>query len=145
MKPAMLLIGGATQRMMDMFHSEFDVHILSEISDFDAWAATNGEHVKAIATNGHDGVKPEVMATLPNLEVISCYGVGYDAIDTAEATRRGILVTHTPGVLDADVANLAILLILATLISVPSLPNASITSRLTSLFVASPPGVITTR
>jgi len=50
---------------------------------------------------------------LPNLKVISCYGVGYDNIDAAGCARRGIHVTHTPGVLNAEVASTAILLMLA--------------------------------
>lgn len=114
MKPEMLLIGGATPRMMDQFQAEFTIHELAKMADSKTWLASNGNKISAIATNGHDGVKPEIMATLPNLKIISCYGVGYDAIDTSEAVKRGILVTHTPGVLNADVANLAVLLMLAT-------------------------------
>lgn len=114
MKPEMLLIGGATPRMMEKFEANFETHQLSEIGDFDAWASSSGEKITAVATNGHDGVKPAIMDALPNLKVISCYGVGYDAIDTNVAVERGIMVTHTPGVLNADVANLAVLLMLAT-------------------------------
>lgn len=114
MKPSLLLIGGATQRMLERMNEKFTVHALSEISDFDDWAINNGENIQAVATNGHDGVKPHIMAALPSLRVISCYGVGYDAIDTSVALDRGIVVTHTPGVLNADVANLSILLMLAT-------------------------------
>ena len=114
MKPEMLLIGGATPRMMEKFHGSFSVHTLSEIQNPDAWLKENGERIEAIATGGHEGVPAQIMSALPNLKVISSYGVGYDAIDTDEAVRRNIMVTHTPTVLNADVANLAILLMLAT-------------------------------
>jgi lactate dehydrogenase-like 2-hydroxyacid dehydrogenase len=114
MKPDMLLIGGATPRMMEKFEAAFNIHRLSEITDAPKWLEENGEKIEAIATNGHDGVKPEIMSKLPNLKIISCYGVGYDAIDTSVAVDRKIMVTHTPGVLNADVANLAVLLMLAT-------------------------------
>jgi len=114
MKPEMLLIGGATPRMMEKFEASFNVHQQSEISDMTAWLADNGSKIEAVATNGHDGVKPEIMSGLPNLKIISCYGVGYDAIDTSVAVNRNIMVTHTPGVLNADVANLAVLLMLAS-------------------------------
>lgn len=113
MNPDMLLIGGATPRMMEKFEAAFNVHQTSEISDLQTWLKDNGEQVEAVATNGHDGVKPEIMSALPNLKIISCYGVGYDAIDTSVAVDRNIMVTHTPGVLNADVANLAVLLMLA--------------------------------
>jgi len=87
MKPEMLLIGGATPRMMEKFEASFNVHQQSEISDMTAWLADNGSKIEAVATNGHDGVKPEIMSGLPNLKIISCYGVGYDAIDTSVAVK----------------------------------------------------------
>jgi len=114
MKPEMLLIGVATPRMMEQFEATFKIHQLSEINDFDVWIVESGDKIAAIATNGHDGVKSDIIDALPNLKVISCYGVGYDAIDTSVAVERGIMVTHTPGVLNADVANMAVLLMLAT-------------------------------
>jgi len=114
MKPEMLLIGGATPRMIEQFEASFTVHLLAEVGEHDAWFNQNGDKIQAVATNGHDGVKPEIMDALPNLKIISCYGVGYDAIDTSVAVERNIIVAHTLGVLNADVANLAILLMLAT-------------------------------
>lgn len=45
--------------------------------------------------------------------VLARFGVGYDGIDLAQATARGILCTNTPGVLDQSVAELAMLLIAA--------------------------------
>ena len=114
MKPEMLLIGGATPRMIEKFEAAFHIHQLSEIADVGTYLADHGERIQAIATGGHEGVPAEIMSALPNLKVISSYGVGYDAINTDEAIRRNVMVTHTPTVLNADVANLAILLMLAT-------------------------------
>jgi D-3-phosphoglycerate dehydrogenase/(S)-sulfolactate dehydrogenase len=56
-----------------------------------------------------------VLAEAPDLRVISRTGVGYDAIDVAEATRRGIVVCTTPGTNQHAVADLAVGLILACL------------------------------
>ena len=56
----------------------------------------------------------EVMeAAGPSLKVVSNYAVGFDNIDVAEATKRGICVTNTPGVLTEAVAEEVIALILA--------------------------------
>ncbi|MEM9433125.1 MAG: 2-hydroxyacid dehydrogenase [Pseudomonadota bacterium] len=110
----LLLIGGATDAMLARLSEKFTIHKLSEIDDLTGWLAENGAKIEYVATNGHDGVKPEIMSALPNLKLISCYGVGYDAIDTSEAVKRGILVTHTPNVLNAEVASTAILLMLAS-------------------------------
>ncbi|HEY9073343.1 MAG TPA: D-glycerate dehydrogenase, partial [Desulfobaccales bacterium] len=50
----------------------------------------------------------------PALKVIANYGVGFEHIDLAGATKRGIVVTNTPGVLTEATADLALALILAT-------------------------------
>jgi lactate dehydrogenase-like 2-hydroxyacid dehydrogenase len=47
------------------------------------------------------------MAALPNLEVVTNFGVGYDTTDVAQAAARGIQVTNTPDVLTDCVADLA--------------------------------------
>src|SRR6185503_15568197 len=59
-----------------------------------------------LLTYGHELVTAEMMDTAPNLKVISVMGVGYDHVDVAAATERGIAVGHTPGVLDETVADM---------------------------------------
>jgi glyoxylate reductase len=49
----------------------------------------------------------------PRLRVVSNMAVGYDNIDSAAATARGILVGNTPGVLAETTADLAFALLLA--------------------------------
>lgn len=51
---------------------------------------------------------------LPNLQIISCFGVGTDGIDFGITRARGIAVTNTPKVLDDAVADLAMGLVLTT-------------------------------
>jgi lactate dehydrogenase-like 2-hydroxyacid dehydrogenase len=69
--------------------------------------------VQAIAASGESKVGGELIARLPALKVIAVMGVGYDGVDTAEAVRRGVVVTHTPDVLNDDVADLAFGLMLS--------------------------------
>ena len=57
---------------------------------------------------------PDAIELLPNLKLVAVYGVGFDGIDIASCHKRGIIVTNTPGVLDAATAELAIALILAS-------------------------------
>lgn len=75
--------------------------------------AFNKEKVKAIITTGGVKVDATLMRSLPNLEVISTRGVGYDHIDLTEASKLNILVSNTPGVLTDCVADLAFGAILA--------------------------------
>lgn len=51
---------------------------------------------------------------LPQLKLIAVFGVGYERVDVLAARAKGVRVTHTPGVLTDDVADLAIGLLLAT-------------------------------
>ena len=51
---------------------------------------------------------------LPGLRIVANFGVGYDRLDVAACRERGVVVTNTPGVLDAATADLAFALILAT-------------------------------
>jgi glyoxylate reductase len=49
----------------------------------------------------------------PQLKVVSNYAVGFDNVDVAECTRRGIPVGNTPGVLTETTADLAFALLMA--------------------------------
>ena len=81
--PDLLLIGGATEEMLQRLSEKFTIQALADIADPIAWLAEHGDKISYVATNGHDGILPAYMEAMPNLKVISCYGVGYDAIDTA--------------------------------------------------------------
>lgn len=109
----LFLIGGATDIMLERLGEKFTIHKTNEMDDPEAWLAEHGAKITYVATNGHDGVKPAYMSALPNLKAISCYGVGYDAIDTDAAKAKGVVVTHTPNVLNAEVATTAVLLMLS--------------------------------
>jgi len=70
-----------------------------------------------IGASGHLGpatllVPNEAIDAAPKLRVISNFGVGFDNVDLAHATKRGIKVTNTPGVLNDAVADLTLGLIL---------------------------------
>jgi glyoxylate reductase len=58
-------------------------------------------------------ITDEIMAAAPQLRVVANYAVGYNNVDVAAATHRGVLVTNTPGVLTDATADLAFALILA--------------------------------
>ena len=87
---------------------------------FKLWTKENEDHylseikteVDAIAVMGGYKITPELMKGMPNLKIIACYGVGYDAIDINCAKSLGIKVTNTPEVLNDEVADTAIALML---------------------------------
>jgi glyoxylate reductase len=67
----------------------------------------------------HDPVDSKVLEAANGCRIFANMAVGYNNIDVAEATRLGILVTNTPGVLTEATADLAWTLILAVARRVP--------------------------
>jgi glyoxylate reductase len=76
--------------------------------------ATSHDESVAIAwiTRRQDILSEAEFASRPRLRVVSQFGVGYDNINLAAATSAGVVVCHTPEVLDTAVAELAIGLII---------------------------------
>ena len=60
-----------------------------------------------------DPIDKEVIDASPSLKIIANYAVGYDNIDVEYATKKGIVVTNTPGVLTETVADLTWALMLS--------------------------------
>ena len=112
MKPDLLLVGKAMPHMLERLEAAFTLHPLPSGADRAAFLAGPGAKIAYCCTTA--GMPTEVMDALPALKVISSFGVGYDSIDAAHAAEKGIIVTHTPNVLNDEVANTAILLWLAT-------------------------------
>jgi lactate dehydrogenase-like 2-hydroxyacid dehydrogenase len=66
-------------------------------------------------TGGATVIGAAELEALPDLRAIANFGVGYDNIDIAEATRRGVAVSNTPDVLTDAVADLAVALVIDVL------------------------------
>jgi len=61
-----------------------------------------------------DRIDEEVLSKCSELKIVSNVAVGYNNIDVEACTRRGVMVTNTPGVLDDTTADLTWALLLAT-------------------------------
>jgi lactate dehydrogenase-like 2-hydroxyacid dehydrogenase len=98
----------------------FTLHRLGEAKDRDALLKEVGGRVRAIASSvTSEPIRGELMGTLPRLEIVSTFGVGYDHIDVQWAAAHGITVTNTPQVLTEEVADTALGLLLCTVREFP--------------------------
>lgn len=111
--PHLLMVGPLLPDLVADLESRYHVHRLWEAADADALLREHGPSIRGIATSGRFGATRELINALPALEGIFSFGVGYDTIDIAAAQARGVVVTNTPGVLDACVADTALALMLA--------------------------------
>jgi lactate dehydrogenase-like 2-hydroxyacid dehydrogenase len=69
---------------------------------------------RAMMTRGGIATSAALMDAMPNLELIACYGTGYDGLDIAAAAARNIAVTFSPGGNASSVADLAMAHVLAS-------------------------------
>lgn len=113
MPTEILLTQAFAPELMAALDARFIVHRLDARAGAAACLADCAERVRAVVTGGALGIGRELMAQLPALELVAVHGVGLDAVDTDYARQRGIRVTTTPDVLTADVADLAVGLLLA--------------------------------
>ena len=111
-KHEILSVANLSPLLMDALNSHYVVHQRLHETDPAAFALA-APRITAIAASGESKVTAALMDQLPALKIISVMGVGYDGVDVAAAKARGVVVTHTPGVLNDDVADLAIALMLA--------------------------------
>lgn len=102
---------------------------LGEVCETRSWAGAGRcpeaelakEVADAAAVLGTDRWTAELMGKAPNLRIIALTAVGYDSVDVAAATERGIVVTNTAGSLTDTVADLALALMLAVARRVPEM------------------------
>lgn len=96
-------------QMLDMLGDACQVHLLAE-----AEARPDlRQQAEGILTYGHPHIDGPMMDRMPNLRVISNFGVGVDHIDVAAATARGIVVGNTPGFVDGATADMTWALLMA--------------------------------
>jgi lactate dehydrogenase-like 2-hydroxyacid dehydrogenase len=110
-----LSVGPFYPPSFESMERDFTVHKLWQAKDRAALLAEVGGRIRGIQTTGGHGADAKLMDALPKLEIISCFGVGVDAVDLNAAKQRGVIVTNTPDVLNECVADLAMGLTLATL------------------------------
>jgi lactate dehydrogenase-like 2-hydroxyacid dehydrogenase len=117
-----LMPGEGMRGIAERIEERATLHRLWLAPDREAALAELAPRIRAIVATWHavkfDGA---FLSRFPNLELVASFGVGYDHIDAAWAGQHGIVVTNTPGVLDEDVADIAMAL---TIAAVRRLPQA---------------------
>src|SRR5258708_38355542 len=115
MKPVFLSLGVCPRATMSALAELFELHHCTVYPLPEGTLSPDLKtRITAIATEANRGVTRNLIASLPKLEIISCFGVGVDAIDLAAARERAIPVTNTPGVMVDECADLAIGMMLAS-------------------------------
>lgn len=112
-KPRLLQMLRLTPSLEARLGAAYDVTLLPVDAEREAFFAARADDFVGVVTSAAAGVDPATLARLPNVRIISSFGVGLDKFDLADAARRGIAIGYTPDVLNDCVADTAFALMLA--------------------------------
>ena len=119
-KPDVLVLGPAKPTIIDGLSPRFTLHKANDTKLAEPILAQIGSRLAALAVSAPPGrIDEAFMSRLPNLQIVSSFGVGYDHVDAAWAGKNGIIVAHTPDVLNEEVADTALGLLLCTVRQMP--------------------------
>lgn len=110
-KPKINVIVPIEEDLMERLHAACDVRQLEFGTDRAEILAAMRD-VEGVLLTPRVRADAEFFDAAPNLRVLSTTSVGYDPFDIPEATKHGVVVCHTPGVLTDAVANLTTALVL---------------------------------
>ena len=117
-KPRVFVARQVFQEALDMISAEADLEVWTdEMPPSREVLLKKVSGVDGLLSLLTDKIDGELMDAAPNLRAISQIAVGYENIDIAEATSRGIPVGYTPGVLTGTTADMAFALLMAEKVS----------------------------
>lgn len=107
------LVGISAERLASFTAAGYAVREGKKYADRADALRDAGDSVKAVLSNGRGGLSRAEMDLLPKLEIICTSGAGFEAVDLAEAKRRGIAVANCPDTNAPAVADSAMMLLMA--------------------------------
>ncbi len=113
-KPKLFVTREIHERGLHLIKERFDTEVWSDYAPPPKQVVIQKvRNLDALASLLSDKIDDEVFDAAPNLKIVAQLAVGYDNIDIKEATKRGIYVTNTPGVLTETTADFAWTLLMA--------------------------------
>jgi glyoxylate reductase len=113
-KPKVYVTREFPERGLRIIKERFDAEVWSEYAPPPKEVIIQkARDVDALASLLSDNIDAEVFDVAPKLGIVAQLAVGFDNIDVKEATKRGIYVTNTPGVLTETTADFAWTLLMA--------------------------------
>ena len=115
MRPAVLATRATFHNVIDRLRTHFDV----EDNPADTvWTADELirrlQGKQGVMSTGSERIDAALLDACPSLKAVCNVGVGYNNVDVAACTERGVLVTNTPDVLTETTADYGFALMMAT-------------------------------
>ncbi|MFM0043564.1 2-hydroxyacid dehydrogenase [Paraburkholderia sediminicola] len=125
MKPSLLVLISLNDASRAKVEAAFDVVYAPDVTQRTAAIAEHGETIRAVLTNGTNGLMAAEIDQMPQLEFVSALGAGYENLAIDHARSRGIVLANGAGTNDHCVADHAFALLLAAVRDVPQLDQAT--------------------
>jgi lactate dehydrogenase-like 2-hydroxyacid dehydrogenase len=125
MKPSLLVLISLKETSRASIDAHFDVTYAPDPTSRKAAIERDGGHFRAVLTNGSTGVTSAEIDQMPNVELISALGAGYENIAVDHARSRHIVLVNGAGTNDNCVADHAFALLLAVVRDIPQLDAAT--------------------
>lgn len=113
MKPDVMVLHPTRPKAWAQLEAAYTLHRYDEAEDKAAFLAEHGPKCQGIVTNGHAALSRDLVEAMPQLKVVACSSAGYEDIDVDALTDHGVKLTNTSVALCDDVADTAVLLMLA--------------------------------
>lgn len=105
-KPKVLVTRNIPRESLELLKPHFEVDYRDEATPIPRRELLKRlRGAKALLCLLTERVNGELFDAAPDLRIVATFSVGLDHVDVPEATRRGVLVTHTPGVLTETCAD----------------------------------------
>jgi hydroxypyruvate reductase len=110
----LLILAPLPDFLMEPLHAAHECHDYFHAKDKHALLAEVGSKIRGVVMAGGSVAPVALLEKLPNLQILSVFGVGYDGAPVDWCRAHGVRVTNTPDVLSEDVADTASALVLMT-------------------------------
>ncbi|HYS68437.1 MAG TPA: 2-hydroxyacid dehydrogenase [Paraburkholderia sp.] len=125
MKPSLLILIHFDDASRASIEAAFDVVYAPDSAQRSAAIGAHGDTIRAVLTNGTTGLTAAEIDRMPQLELISALGAGYENLAVDHARSRRIVLVNGAGTNDHCVADHAFALLLAIVREVPQLDRAT--------------------
>ncbi len=112
-RPQVMVMSPVLPAALGVLGARFDLLRCDKAADRDAFLQSEGGKARAAIIKGHDRFGQKELQLMPKLEIVACTTAGFEAIDHEALQRAGIPLTNTSQALRDDVADTALMLILA--------------------------------
>jgi D-3-phosphoglycerate dehydrogenase len=125
MKPSLLVLIHLNDASRAKIEAAFEVVYAPDAAARAAALDAHGKTIRAVLTNGTTGLAAADIDRMPQLELLSALGAGYENLAVDHARSRGIVLVNGAGTNDHCVADHAFALLLAVVRDVPQLDQAT--------------------